>query len=56
MAQRSSVSTGPAPVDTAPSQTEPGLVSSLVVFEIERRAAGEVELVASYAVEHADWL
>ena len=27
-----------------------------IVFEIERRAAGEVELVASYAVEHTDWL
>jgi len=27
-----------------------------IVFEIERRAAGEIELVASYAVEHTDWL
>jgi len=27
-----------------------------IVFEIERRVAGEVELVASYAVEHTDWL
>ena len=36
-----------------------GAISSMrvpaeIVFEIERRAAGEVELVASYAVEHTD--
>jgi len=27
-----------------------------IVFAIERRVVGEVEVVARYAVEHADWV